>query len=91
GIGPADELRQHGIDVVVDASQVGKNFQDHLTSSVYGRTRAPISLLGQDKGICAIGHGLEYLYGRKGLLSSNVIESGAFFDSTGAGGRPDIQ
>ena len=91
GIGPADELRQHGIGVVVDASQVGKNFQDHLTSSVYGRTRAPISLLGQDKGISAIGHGLKYLYGRKGLLSSNVIESGAFFDSTGAGGRPDIQ
>jgi choline dehydrogenase-like flavoprotein len=91
GIGQADQLTRHGIKVVVDASEVGENFQDHLTSSVYGRTREPASLLGQDKGISALGHGLKYLAGRKGLLSSNVIESGAFFDSAGGDGRPDVQ
>lgn len=91
GIGPARHLAGHSIKVIVDAPEVGKNFQDHLTSSVYGRTREPASLLGQDKGISAVGHALKYLAGRKGLLSSNVIESGAFFDSTGHNGRPDIQ
>ena len=29
GIGPADELRAHGIDVVVDAPHVGAGLQDH--------------------------------------------------------------
>lgn len=91
GIGPADELRAHGLHVLRDAREVGRNFQDHLTASVYGRTREPISLLGQDSGLAALGHGMQYLATRGGLLSSNVIESGAFFDSTGQGGRPDVQ
>lgn len=91
GIGPADELAAQGIEVKVDAKQVGQNFQDHLTSSVYGRVRQPMSLLGHDRGLKALGHGAKYLANRSGLLSSNVIESGAFFDSTGQGGRPDVQ
>lgn len=91
GVGPASDLAKHGIAVKVDASQVGQNFQDHLTSSVYGRTREPVSLLGHDKGLQALGHGFKYLANRSGLLSSNVIESGAFFDSTRQGDRPDIQ
>lgn len=30
GIGPADELQKHGIEVKLDAAEVGKNFADHL-------------------------------------------------------------
>lgn len=30
GIGPADQLKQHGIDVVVDSPGVGENLADHL-------------------------------------------------------------
>lgn len=30
GIGPAAQLRSHGIKVLVDAPEVGQNFQDHL-------------------------------------------------------------
>ena len=29
GIGPADELEQHGIPQLVDAPEVGRNFHDH--------------------------------------------------------------
>src|SRR3546814_6412808 len=42
------------------------------------------------KGIKAARHGLQYLLWRTGLLTSNVIESGAFVDTNGSG-RPDIQ
>ncbi len=39
GIGPADHLADHGIDVVVDLPGVGQNLQDHLfTFVVYERT-----------------------------------------------------
>ena len=34
GVGPADHLRSHGIDVVVDLPGVGENLHDHLLSPV---------------------------------------------------------
>src|SRR4051794_928682 len=34
GIGPADHLREHGIDVVADVPGVGENLHDHLLSPV---------------------------------------------------------
>ncbi|EJL30476.1 GMC family oxidoreductase [Novosphingobium sp. AP12] len=91
GIGHEGELAAHGIRAVRHLPGVGENFQDHITASVYGQTRNPISLLGADKGVKAARHGLQYLMWRTGLLTSNVIESGAFVDTTGKGGRPDVQ
>ena len=38
----------------------------------------------------ALRHGLEYLMFRRGILSSNLIETGGFVDTAGAG-RPDVQ
>ncbi|WLR95764.1 GMC family oxidoreductase [Shinella zoogloeoides] len=90
GIGPGEMLAQHGIPVVRDLPGVGENFQDHIAVSVYGITDRPISLKDQDKGLKAIANGLRYLFGRSGLLSSNVVESGGFIDTKGCG-RPDIQ
>ncbi|WP_431480642.1 GMC family oxidoreductase [Pseudomonas thivervalensis] len=90
GIGPRCHLDEMGIVTRVDASGVGENFQDHLSASVYAQTRKPVSLLGHDRGLHALGHGLKYLANRCGLLSSNVVESGAFVDATGCG-RPDVQ
>jgi choline dehydrogenase len=90
GVGDGVHLRESGIGVLHDLPGVGRNFQDHLAASVYGRTRRPVSLLGHDRGMKALGHGLQYVAARRGLLTSNVIESGAFVDATGCG-RPNVQ
>jgi len=90
GVGNAAELQQHGIAVVADVPGVGENFQDHVEAAVQGRAREPISLLGEDSLLRGAGHMLRYLLTRRGLLSSNVVESGAFVDTAGAG-RPDVQ
>ena len=90
GIGPGGMLSQHGIPVIRDLPGVGENFQDHIAVSVYGITDRPISLKDQDKGLKAAANALRYLFGRSGLLSSNVVESGAFIDTSGCG-RPDVQ
>lgn len=90
GIGPAAELMRHGIAVKQNLPGVGENFQDHISAPVYGVTNRPISLLGEDKGLRAIRSGLKYLFTRSGLLTSNVVESGAFIDTAGEG-RPDVQ
>lgn len=90
GIGPAADLARLGIPVIRDVAVVGANFQDHLEVSIYGRTREPISMLGNDIGFKALKHGLQWTLFKTGLLTSNVVESGGFFD-TSDGGRPDIQ
>jgi len=90
GIGPGAHLQSLGIPVVRDLAGVGENFQDHLEVSAYGRTREPISLFGNDRGIAALKHGLQWQAFRTGLLTSNVVESGGFVDTLGTG-RPDLQ
>jgi choline dehydrogenase-like flavoprotein len=90
GIGPAEYLSSLGLPVLRDVPAVGENFQDHIASQVLGRTREPISLLGNDRGLRALRHGVQYVLFRSGLLTSNLIESGGFVD-TDHDGRPDIQ
>ena len=90
GIGPGAQLQALGLPVVKDLPGVGENFQDHLEVSVYGRTREPVSLLGNDRGLAALKHGLQWMMFGSGLLTSNVVESGGFVDTTGEG-RPDLQ
>jgi choline dehydrogenase len=89
GIGPAAHLVQNGITVVRDLP-VGQNYQDHLQALNYYATKGPISLLGQDKGVSALRHGLQWLLTRTGLLTSNVGEVAAFVDTSGTG-RADVQ
>ena len=90
GIGPAQHLAELGITVVRDLPEVGNNFQDHLDVPFYARIDPPISLLGEDKGLKAARHYLQYKLFRTGLLCSNVVEAGAFIDTT-VSGRSDIQ
>jgi choline dehydrogenase-like flavoprotein len=90
GIGPGGHLQSMGIPVQCELPGVGANFQDHISAPVYGVTDKPISLLHADKGIAAMRHGLQYMLTRSGLLTSNVVESGAFVDTSGSG-RPDVQ
>lgn len=90
GIGPAGHLREHGIEALVDLPGVGENFQDHLVVPVDGKLKDPISLLGQDRGLNALRHGLEWSLFRSGILSSCLVETGGFMDLDGDG-RPEIQ
>jgi choline dehydrogenase len=90
GIGPAAQLRGHGIDVVVDLPGVGENYQDHLEATVQCEVKDPISMFGEDKGLRAMSHMLQYVLTKTGLLASTVVESGGFADTAGTG-EPDIQ
>ena len=89
GIGCAEDLRRLGIEVVADLPGVGENYQDHLEATVQAEVTLA-SMFGQDKGVKAAAHMLQYLLTKSGLLTSNVVESGGFADSTGSG-APDIQ
>lgn len=90
GIGDAAHLKSHGIEVIADLPGVGENYQDHLEATVQAEVKDPISLFGEDKGLRAIGHMLQYMLTKTGVLTSNVVESGGFVDTSGTG-QPDIQ
>lgn len=89
GIGPQRELQQMGIAPVADLP-VGENYHDHLHLSVNSATPAPTTLDGQDKGLKALRNGVEWMLFRSGVVSSNILEAGAFIDTAGDG-RPDAQ
>jgi len=90
GIGPADHLKQHGIEILLDAPGVGENYQDHLVVPLDADLNAPISLMGHDRGWRAVSNALQWTLFRSGVLTSNIVECGAFFDTDGDG-RSDIQ
>jgi choline dehydrogenase len=90
GIGPGELLRDLGVPVQRELPGVGENFHDHLEIIAHGLCKEPISLLGQDKGLTALKHGVQWELFKTGLLTSNVVESGGFVDTAGSG-RPDVQ
>lgn len=90
GIGAAEHLKEHGIDVVEDLPGVGENYQDHVLVPVDADLKKPISLVGQDRGWRAVSNGLQWALFRTGVLTSNIVECGAFFDTDGDG-RSEIQ
>ncbi|MEM7379462.1 MAG: GMC family oxidoreductase N-terminal domain-containing protein, partial [Pseudomonadota bacterium] len=90
GIGPAAELRRHGIDAVHAASNVGQHYQDHVGAPVTRRLKDNIGLYGAERGLTALRHGLDYALFKRGLLMSNLLQAGACVDTCG-GGRPDVQ
>jgi len=91
GIGPADHLRAHGIDVVVDLPGVGGNLQDHLNVNVIQKVTQPITYDGLEAPLPSIKVGLQYLLFKTGPVASNIAEAGGFGRSRPGVATPDIQ
>jgi choline dehydrogenase len=88
GVGPADELRSHGIDVLVDSPRVGRNLQDHVSVGIMWHTPNPISLFNADK---RIGNIANYMLRHRGPFTSVVAEAGGFIATDPSLNAPDIQ
>lgn len=87
GIGPAAHLKEMGIEVVVDLPGVGENLQDHLASGAIYQSTKPVSLANAQKP----GNVLNYLFFKKGPLTSTIAEAGAFIKTRPDAPAPDIQ
>jgi len=91
GIGPATALQGFGIPVLADLP-VGANLQDHL-DIIINRRVASTDLLGLSpagawKLLRAIA---QWRRERRGLLTSNFAEAGAFVRTLPELARPDVQ
>jgi len=88
GVGPAAQLRQHGIAVGIDLPGVGQNLHDHLDACLVYRCTQPITY-DKTNEILA---GLQYFLFKQGPGTSNIAEAGGFARTLMApDSRPDVQ
>jgi choline dehydrogenase-like flavoprotein len=87
GVGPADQLRQLGLQVRHELPGVGENLQDHPYVSCVWDVPGGGSLLDAETPKAL----LEYLLRRTGPLTSSVAEAFAFVRSRPGLPGPDLQ
>lgn len=92
GVGPADLLKSHDIDVVHDAPEVGKNLQDHLQIRIMFKCTKPITTNDQLRTLWSqAGIGMQWAFFRKGPLSAGIQQGGMFARTSDDLNRPDVQ
>lgn len=93
GIGPADLLRQHGIDVVVDSPEVGENLKDHYQARTIVRLKEKKSLNNDVRNPFRLASmGMEWLFRQSGPLTVGAGQVGGFVKTEHAeDDRADMQ
>jgi len=91
GIGPADHLRSHGIEVLADLPGVGANLHDHHEAPVIALTNGRYGYFGEDRGWRMLRNGLQYLLFRSGPVATNGAETCAFVNPEHPDDPPTIK
>lgn len=91
GIGPADHLREHGIEVVRDLPGVGRNLQDHLEVWVQYECMQKITLNGWLNPIGRLLIAGRWFFLKSGLGATNHFEANGYIRSRAGLKYPDIQ
>jgi choline dehydrogenase len=90
GIGPASTLQGAGVNVLVDAPEVGRNLREHRYLAVQFRVTGG-SLNGRFAGLGLARSMVRYLMSSTGPLSHAAHEAGGFIKSRPELDRPDGQ
>ncbi|WP_299949878.1 choline dehydrogenase [uncultured Ruegeria sp.] len=91
GVGPAAQLREHGIKVVHNLPGVGENLMDHPLTSLQVKCTRPVTLYRQLNLISQAKGVIDWALTRKGLLANNHFDAVCFI-RTKAGVRfPNMQ
>ncbi|MEW5962820.1 MAG: GMC family oxidoreductase N-terminal domain-containing protein [Pseudomonadota bacterium] len=92
GIGPAAHLATHGVSVLVDRPEVGRNLQDHLQVRLIYRCKRPITTNDQlNSWIGRARIGLQWALARSGPLAVGINQGGLFTRVLPQSLTPDIQ
>uniref|UniRef100_B0T3Q8 Glucose-methanol-choline oxidoreductase n=1 Tax=Caulobacter sp. (strain K31) TaxID=366602 RepID=B0T3Q8_CAUSK len=91
GVGPADHLRDHGIDVLADLPQVGRNLQEHPLTPMGFRGKKPFDFGGQLRADKVALAAARWRLTGQGLMATQPLTSIAFHKSRPGLERPDIE
>jgi choline dehydrogenase len=90
GIGPADQLREHGIAVHADLSGVGENLQEHAVAGFAFNVNVPT--LNMDLNLKGfIKHGLEFLLHGGGGVTASGSAAVSFVKLADDHAQPDLE
>lgn len=91
GIGPADELREHGIEVVHDLPGVGRNLQDHPSIAIMAGADRQVTLTNDlrfDRLTLSV---LQWLATGEGRIANMPVTANGFIKTRPDLERPDAQ
>ncbi len=91
GLGPADPLRAHGLDVLADLPGVGQNLIDHPEVPIISTANGKYGYYGQGVGWRMVLNGLQFKLFRSGRILSAGVEAGAFVNPSDPSAEPSIQ
>ncbi len=91
GVGPANHLRQVGVDVVHDLPGVGSNLQDHLDLCTIFQCTGRHTYDGVDRLDRTLLAGLRYYLTKSGPATASLFETGGFWYADANDTDPDIQ
>jgi choline dehydrogenase len=90
GVGPVEELRAHGIRVLVEAPEIGLNLQEHASfqTSYFVDTPTYNTMLGP---VQMAKHLVNYMLFARGVMTVTPVEAMAFLRSSPSLSEPDIK
>jgi choline dehydrogenase-like flavoprotein len=92
GIGPGAALQQQGSPSMHDLPGVGENLHDHVDVMVISKSTSITPYGVSFRALPKLtGAALMWLFARRGMLSSNMVEAGGFVRSQASEERPDLQ
>lgn len=92
GIGPAEHLKEQGINVVLDKPAVGSNLQDHIDYISGWTTESDVPFGQTLKGtLKLLGAMVEHRRHRTGTMTTCYAEAGGFWSVMPDAPAPDIQ
>lgn len=92
GVGPVKELSRHGIAQVQELPGVGENLQDHLDIHVTYREKTNHSVNFRPRALLRMALSVfNYVFRRRGELTSNFAQAGGFLRSQPQETIPDLQ
>ncbi len=91
GIGPADHLRQLGINVRHDSPGVGRNLTDHGSIVVQCRSTKAFPIHTVDRPLKMAMAGMQWLLSRTGIAASNIWEAGGLIRGNDETRYPNLQ
>ena len=91
GVGPAAQIKAMGAPLIHDLPGVGQNLQDHIDMMVICTSRSTVPYGISVRSLPRLAReGLRWIFGNRGMLSSNMVEAGGFVRSQASEPRPDL-
>ena len=91
GVGPEEELKNHGINVISALNGVGENLQDHLETYVQYECTKPVTLYSSFNPINMALIGTQWFLFKKGIAAHSNLEIGGFIRTNEMVDYPNMQ